>query len=77
VALPIVERTGDQVHCAVGFEDDLAKFGARRGGNFEIGADRDAAQLAALAAVLLAFAKPARSACSSALLNTAGKSPLS
>jgi hypothetical protein len=35
------------------FERDLAEFAGRRGGDFEIAADRDAAQLAGLSAVLL------------------------
>src|SRR6202158_5854805 len=57
VALAIVERAGDQPYRAVILEHDLAQFDAGRGGDFEIGADRDAAQLALLAALLLAFRK--------------------
>ena len=55
MALAVVERAGDQPHRAVVLEHDLAEFDAGRRGDFEIGADRDAAQLAALAALLLAF----------------------
>lgn len=57
VSLTVIERAGDQLHRTVGFEHDLAEFDARRSGDFEIGADRDAAQLAALATFLLAFCK--------------------
>ena len=57
VALAVVERAGDQPHRAVILEHDLAEFDAGRRGDFEIGADRDAAQLAALAAFLLALGK--------------------
>src|SRR6202522_1030317 len=50
----IVERAGGQFYRTVRFEGDLAEFAAGRCGDFEIGADRDAAQLAVFAALLLA-----------------------
>ena len=55
VTLAVIERAGGEFHRAVGLEGDLAEFAARRCGDLEIGADRDAAQLAALAALLLAL----------------------
>src|SRR3954451_16443434 len=55
VALPIVERAGDQSHRAVIFEHDLAEFDAGRRRDFEVRADGDAAQLAPLAAFFLAL----------------------
>ena len=55
VALAVVERAGGQLHRTVRLEGDLAEFAARRRGDFEIGADGDAAQLAALLAFLLAL----------------------
>ena len=55
VALAVIERAGGQLHRTVRLEGDLAEFAARRRGDFEIGADRDAAQLAVLAAFLLAL----------------------
>ena len=55
MALAVIERAGDQPHRTVILEHDLAEFDAGRCGDFEIGADRDAAQLAALAAFLLAL----------------------
>ncbi len=57
MALAIVQRARDQPDRAVGLEHDLAKFDAGRCGDFEIRADRDAAQLAAFAAFLLALGK--------------------
>src|SRR5215471_5308810 len=57
VTLPVVERSRDQLHRAVVLEHDLAEFDARRRGDFEIGADGDPAQPAALAALLLAPGK--------------------
>ena len=57
MALAVIQRAGDQLHRAVRLEHDLAEFDAGRRGDFEIGADRDAAQLAALAAFLLALGK--------------------
>ena len=57
VALAVIECTGNELYGAVGLEHDLAEFDAGRGGDLEIGADRDAAQLAQLAAVLLALGK--------------------
>src|ERR1700712_3802245 len=47
MALAVVERAGDQPHRAISLEHDLAEFDAGRGGHFEIGADRDAPELAA------------------------------
>src|SRR6267154_5377232 len=55
--LTIVERAGGQPHRAVSFKHDLAEFDAGRRGDFEIGADRDASELALFAALLLAFGK--------------------
>src|ERR1700690_664950 len=55
MTLAVVEGAGDQPDRAVVLEPDLAEFDARRCGDFEIGAYRDAAQSAALAALLLAF----------------------
>ena len=55
--LTIVERAGDQPHRAVSFKHDLAEFDAGRCGDFEIGADRNASELALFAALLLAFGK--------------------
>src|ERR1700682_6213383 len=55
MTLAVVERAGDQSDRAVGFEHDLAEFDVGRCGDFEVGADRDASELAALAAFLLAL----------------------
>ena len=55
MALAVVERAGDQRHTAILVERDLAELLAWRRGHLEIGADRDAAQFSALAALLLAF----------------------
>src|SRR6266446_137505 len=55
VTLAIIERAGDQPDRAVILEQDLAELDAGRGGDFEIGADRNASELALLAALLLAF----------------------
>ena len=57
VALAVIQRAGGEFHRAVGFERDLAELAARRCRDLEIGADRDAAQLAFLAARFLAFCK--------------------
>ena len=46
VALAVIQRAGGELHRAVRLERDLAEFAARRRRDFEIGADRDAAQLA-------------------------------
>ena len=54
MALAVIERAGGQKHGAVRFEIDLAEFG-EAGRHFEITADRDAAQLAALARLALAL----------------------
>src|SRR5580693_10787025 len=54
MTLAIVERSGGQFHRTVRLERNLAEFAAGRCRDFEIGADRDAAELAALAALLLA-----------------------
>src|ERR1700676_1170599 len=55
MTLAIVERAGDQADRAVVFEHDLAELDVGRRGDFEVGADRDAPQLAAFAAFLLAL----------------------
>src|SRR2546423_12044296 len=55
VALTVVERSGDQSYRAVIFKHDLAELDARRRRDFEVGADRDAPQLALLAAFFLAL----------------------
>src|SRR5450759_5437711 len=52
MALAIIERARGQPHRAVILEHDLAEFDAGRCCDFEIGADRDASELAALAALL-------------------------
>src|SRR4029453_6687333 len=57
VTLAIVERAGDQPHRTVILEHDLAKLDAGRCGDFEIGADGNAPELAALAALLFPFGK--------------------
>src|SRR3954470_8956062 len=57
MTLAIVERAGDETDGAVIFENDLAEFDAWRCGDFEIGTDGNASQLAALAALLLASGK--------------------
>ncbi len=57
VALAIIERAGDQPHHTVILEHDLAKLDAGRRGDLQIRADGNAAQLAALAALFLAFGK--------------------
>src|SRR5581483_5718464 len=54
VALAVIERARGELHRAIGLEGDLAELAARRRRDFEIGADRDAAQLAGLPALLLA-----------------------
>ena len=58
MALAVIERAGDQRHRAVGLEADAAHFLVRRRGDFEIRADAEPAQLAAL----LAFAPAGREA---------------
>src|ERR1700738_3960703 len=58
MTLAIVERAGDQPDRTVILEHDLAEFDAGRGGDFEIGADGNAPELAALAAFLFPFGKP-------------------
>src|SRR6202158_1778203 len=55
VTLTIVERAGDQPDRAVILEHDLAEFDAGRRGDYEIGADGNASQLAVLAALLPAL----------------------
>src|SRR6516165_5031348 len=57
VALAVVERAGDEGHGAVRFEADAAHLLVGWRGDFEIAADRDAAQPAALLALALAFSK--------------------
>ena len=57
VTLAVIQRAGGELHRAVGLEGDLAELAARRCGDFEVGADRDAAQLAGLAALFPAFCK--------------------
>src|SRR5207244_7802779 len=57
MALAVIERAGGEFYRAIWLECDLAKLAARGCGYFEIGADRDATQLAGLAALLLAFGK--------------------
>ena len=54
VALPVIERAGDDGDGAVGLEADAAHFLARRRGDFEKAADAEPAHLAALAALALA-----------------------
>ena len=55
MTLAVIERPGGQLHRTVRLEGDLAEFAARRRADFEIGADRNPAELAVLAAFLLAF----------------------
>src|SRR3981189_561099 len=55
MSLTIVERAGDQPHRAVILEHDLAELDAGGCGDFEIGADGNASELAALAALLFPF----------------------
>src|SRR5262249_56546773 len=50
MALAVIEGAGGELYAAVGFKGDLAELAARGSSDFEIGADRDAAQLAGLAA---------------------------
>ena len=57
VALAVVERAGDDGDGAVGLEADAAHLLRRRRGDFEEAADAEAAHLAALAALALAFAR--------------------
>src|SRR6266566_7719966 len=57
VALAVVERAGGQLDRTVRLEIDLAEFAARRCRDFEIGTHGNAAQLAVLAAFLLAPGK--------------------
>ena len=55
VALAVVERAGADGDAAVGVERDAAHLLVGRRGDFEIAADADAAQLAALLALALAL----------------------
>ena len=55
VALAVVERAGDDGHAAVGLEADAAHLLVGGRGDFEIAADAEAAQLAALLALALAL----------------------
>ena len=57
VTLAVIQRAGGELHRTVRLEGDLAEFAARRRGDLEIGADRDAAQFAVLAALLPASGK--------------------
>src|SRR5258705_7400884 len=55
VTLAIIERAGDQPDRAVILEHDLAEFDAGRCRDFEVGADGNAPELAALAALLFSL----------------------
>src|ERR1700742_4501556 len=54
MALAVIERAGGEFHRTVRLEGDLAEFAARGRRELEVGADRDPAKLAVLAAFLLA-----------------------
>src|SRR5689334_270860 len=57
MALAVVERAADERNAAVLVEGDLGELLVRRRGHLEIGADRDAAQLAVALALALALRK--------------------
>jgi hypothetical protein len=54
VALAVIEGAGNDRHIAVRLEADAAHLFVRRGGDLQIAADADAAQLAALLRLALA-----------------------
>ena len=57
MALAVIKRAGDQAHRAVGLENDFSELNAGRRGDFQIRTNRNAAELAALAAFFFPLGK--------------------